>query len=181
MSAVGQTYCTHTHRFSPPKLPESAWESRGAPRIVPAAVLAALRSPATNARVVGGRTSPRQCPVCWLSFSALVPRHQISKGIAKLALATGKKGPKSWAPALSRPLRMPLHKKPKEQRRTLLFSDRTKSFCRRITVIGRAAASAEANQPGCQWNSTSSGATRLPQAPSSRFPLLASYRAGAAA
>lgn len=141
-------------------------------------MLAPLRFLSYKRGVVGGRKSPRQCPVCCLSFSALVPRHQISKGIAKSALATGKKGPKSWAPALSRPLRMPLNKKLEEQRRTLLFSDRTKSFCRRITVIGRAAASAKASQPGREWNTTISGATRLPQAPSSRFPLPASYRAG---
>lgn len=181
MSAVGQTYCTHTHTGSLPQSCPSQLGSPGCTQNCPCCCVSGPALPSYKRRVVGGRTSPRQCPVCWLSFSALVPRHQISKGIAKLALATGKKGPKSWAPALSRPLRMPLHKKPKEQRRTLLFSDRTKSFCRRITVIGRAAASAEANQPGRQWNSTSSGATRLPQAPSSRFPFLASYRAGAAA
>lgn len=155
MSAVGQTYCTHTQVLSP----KAARVSLGVPGCTqncPCCCVSSPALPSDKRGVVGGRTSPRQCQVCCLSFYALVPRHQISKGIAKSALATGKKGPKNWAPALSRPLRMPLNKKLKEQRRTLLFSDRTKSFCRCITVIGRAADSAEANQPGRQWNSTSS-------------------------
>ncbi|EGW08854.1 hypothetical protein I79_008451 [Cricetulus griseus] len=43
---------------------------------------------------------------------------------------------------------MPLNKKLEEQRGTPLFPDRTKSFCRRITVNRRTVASAEASQPG---------------------------------
>lgn len=180
MSAVGQTHCTHTHTHTQvfsSRLPEPAWESRGAPRIGPAAVLAPLRS---VSGVVGGRRSPRQCPVWCLGFSALVPRHQILKGIAKSALATEKKRSRSWAPALSRPLKMPLNQKPEEQRGTPPFPDRTKSLYRHLTVSGRVAASAEASQFGRKRNITASGVTRLPQAPSSRFPLPASYSSDAA-
>lgn len=110
----------------------------------------------------------------------MVPRHQILKGIIdKSALATEKKGSTIWAPAMSRPLRMPLNKKPEEQRGTPPYPDRTKSLYRRITVSGRVAASAKASQPGRERNITASGATRLPQAPSSRFPPPASYSSDA--
>lgn len=170
---------THTQVFSP-TLPKPAWVSRAVPRIGPAAVLAPLRSVSYRRGVVGGRRSPRECPVWCLGFFALVPRHQILKGIAKSALATEKKGSRSWAPALSRPLRMPLNKKPEEQRGTPPFPDRTKSLYLHITVSGRVAASAEASQLGRKRNITASGATRLPQAPSSGFPLPASYSSDAA-
>lgn len=171
---------TQTQVLSP-RLPEPAWESWGVPRIDPAAVLAPLRSLGYKRGVIGGRRSPKQCPFWCLGFSALVPRRQILRGIAKSALATGRKGTKSWAPALSRPLRMPLNKKPKEQRGTPHFLHKTKSACRCIIISGRAAASAEASQPEREWNMIASGAgvNRLPQAPSSQFPLPASYSAGA--
>lgn len=134
MSAVEQTHCTHSQALSP-RLPEPAWESRGAPRIGPAAaVLAPLRSLSSRLSRAVGQWSPRQSPVWCLGFSALVPRHQILKGIAKSALATGKNGTKGRAPALSLPLKMPLNKKPKEQRETPLFPDRTKSPCRCATA-----------------------------------------------
>lgn len=170
----------HTHTGFLPKAARASLGVRGAPRIGPAAVLAPLRSVSYRRGVVGGRRSPRQCPVWCLGFSALVPRHQILKGIAKSALATEKKRSRSWAPALSRPLKMPLNQKPEEQRGTPPFPDRTKSLYRHVTVSGRVAASAEASQLGRKRNITASGVTRLPQAPSSRFPLPASYSSDAA-
>lgn len=130
--------------------------------------------------MLGEEGAPGSAPVWCLGFSALIPRHQVLKGITKSALATEKKGSRSWAPALSWPLKMPLNKKPEEQRGTPPFPDRTKSLYRHITVSGRVAASAEASQLGRKRNITASGVSRFPQAPSSRFPLPASHSSDAA-
>lgn len=158
---MGQTHCTHKHTGF---LPKAAQASLRGPRCTqnwPCCSVSASALCEPQTRGCGGRRSPRQCPVWCLGFSALVPRHQILKGIAKSALATEKKGSTSWAPALSRPLRMPLIKKPEEQRGTPPFPDRTKSLYRRITVSGRVAASAEASQPGfTAWERL--GSRRLP-------------------
>lgn len=178
-SAVGQTHCTHKHTGFLPKAGQASLRGPGCTQNWPCCCVSASALCELQTRGCGGRRSPRQCPVWCLGFSVLVPRHQILKGIAKSALATEKKGSTSWAPALSRPLRMPLNKKPEEQRGTPPFPDRTKSLYRRITVSGSVAASAEASQPGLERNITASGATRLSHAPSSRFPLPASYSSNA--
>lgn len=74
-----RTVHTHTQVFSP-RLPEPAWESRGAPRIGPAAVLAPLHSVSYRRGVAGGRRSPRQCPRLVSGLFRLDPSSSSPKG-----------------------------------------------------------------------------------------------------
>lgn len=120
----------------------------------------------------------RPSPFWCLGISASVFCHQVPEDTTKSTAATGKRGPKGWAPGVLWPPSPPPRQE--EERGTKGALREPGLSAPRPTVHGRGAASAVLSQPGRGRNFTAPGATGLPKAPCSGFRLPASDSVGAA-